>query len=111
MEREKKIELRTLMKHGGQLTNYQGYTSFLRRVGVQQEKQFYRSKLLSSIQNKAPNIVLDFQFQNDMKKISIIKSLYRQIIEIIHLNRHFPEPFQMHFCNYDYESTLNREFG
>lgn len=44
-------------------------------------------------------------------RIEHVKSLYRQYIEIISLNRSSPEPFQIHLCNYDYNSEFHQKYG
>lgn len=44
-------------------------------------------------------------------RIELVKSLYRQYIEIISSNRNSPNPFQIHFCNYDYSTEFHTKYS
>ena len=92
-------------------TNYWGHKTFLRRIGNHTEKYIERARVLSSIVNNSPSLVLDFRFENKLKQISAQKSLFRQIAEVININRSYHEPFQLHFCNLDKNGWFNENYG
>lgn len=94
----------------GPLTSYPGHNSFMKIISSSQEKFFYRNKVLSSIRNNSPNIVFDWRYKIDDP--TYINSLNRQFIHILNYNNiHSSEPFQIHFCNYNYNSKYNQRFG
>jgi tRNA (guanine9-N1)-methyltransferase len=110
-EAERRYEERTkYMQEMGEhyKTNYPGYKTFMTRLGMNNEKFFDRQKLLCSVRTNEPSVVIDFRFINQHTRIEVIKSLGRQLGEIITFNRNSKRPFQIHFCNYDASSKFHR---
>lgn len=93
------------------ITNYPGRDTYLKRINNTELRRFYRSKVLSSILNDEPSIVFDFRFTSMHTRIEHIKSLYRQYINIISYNRTSEIPFQVHFCNYDFDTEFHKQYG
>lgn len=91
-------------------TNYPGYNTFLKRIEVGEIRKFYRSKLLSSVMNDSPSIVFDFRYESKMTRIETKKSLYRQMIETISINRTAIDPFVLHFCNYSKQGEFRQAY-
>ncbi len=92
-------------------TNYPGHRTFIKRFNQSDFRELYRSRLLSSIVNGSPSVVLDFRYEKDMRRNEIQKSLYRQLIETIAYNRTTPDPFVLHFCNFCKQSEFNKMFS
>lgn len=82
----------------------------MKQINKAEIREFYRSKLLSSIVNGSPSIVLDFRYEKDLTRTEIKKSLYRQLIETIYVNRTATDPFVLHFCNYQRQSEFNQMY-
>jgi ribonuclease P protein 1 len=104
------------LKSGGDsnrvLTNYPGQNSFLRRVSESYQKQHYRNRVCSAFINKNPSIVLDFRYSDMHTRREYISSMVKQIDELIGFNREQSHsPFNMHFCNYKYDSKFHQLYG
>lgn len=117
-ERKKKVLERKQKTHseldikkqlGQPITNYPGYTSYLKIVNTDQISYFYQNKLLSSIRNDAPKIVFDFRYE--LQRENNISSLFKQLSHAIGSNLKVKEPFQLFYCNFNYESKFNQKFG
>lgn len=93
------------------VTNYPGRSTFIKRIDTSSQRFLDRCKVLTSIVTNEPSVVFDFRFINLHTRVEVRKSLYREFIEVIHQNRDSARPFQLHFCNYDYESKFHQEFS
>jgi len=83
----------------------------MKRYGLNSYKQFLREKVLCSIRNDSPTIVFDWRYDESHQKPHILPSLYRQFNEIISINRNAPEPFQLHFCNYNSDGIFHKKYA
>ena len=91
-------------------TNYPGHFSFVRFSG-QAHKEFSRNKLLSAFINQNPSVVFDFRFEHTFdSRDELVKSLYRQIIDVISQNAKAKEPLNLHFCNYNFDRRFNQKY-
>lgn len=99
------------LNENGFITNYPGNLSFLRRLDKKHFRDFLRQKLLASIRTDAPSIVFDFRYDTFHDKRYLLPSLYRQYVEIVYSNRMAPEPFQVHFCNYNTDGVFHKTYG
>ena len=73
--------------------------------------KFYRSRLLSSILNDAPKLVIDFEFENLDLDPHSFKELFGQLATTIRVNRVKAEPFQLVFANYKRDGPFHGEFA
>jgi hypothetical protein len=90
-------------------TNYPGLNCYLGHVSTKTSESG-RARLLNSVMLNEPIIVFDFRYLKMHTRIEILKSMYRQYIEIISINRESPQPFQVYFCNYDSNSEFHQKF-
>lgn len=92
-------------------SNYPGHFTFMSRINNDDFRLFYQQRVLASIRTKEPSVVIDFRYADLHTRVENLKSLYRQMIEIISINRVFPIPFQIHFCNYNHNSEFHQKYG
>jgi ribonuclease P protein 1 len=75
-------------------------------------KEMKRAKLYTSYMCKSPNVVIDFQFENKFdQRTELVKSLYRQITDIVKENREAADPLNIHFCNYNYDREYHQKYS
>lgn len=110
-EERRKANAERVFQEGVPRTNYTGHFSFLNRLDESSFRRTYQSRVLTSILTNEPSVVFDFQFVHKHTRLERIKSLYRQFIEIVGVNRESERPFQIHCCNYDYESEFNKTYN
>jgi hypothetical protein len=84
----------------------------IQSVGPHSIKEYCRSRLATSIRINAPSVVFDFRY-DDLLDPRVEKSLNRQLVEAISLNRKISnfDPFQIHFCNYKKDTFFHKQFG
>lgn len=111
MEERRKAAKERVLKPGEAPTNYPGHSSFMHRIDEHDERYVAQHRLLTSILMNEPSVAFDFRFVSQHTRVERIKSLYRQFIEIIWINRISARPFQLHFCNYDHSSEFNTRFN
>lgn len=109
IERENRLALR--QDDEPYISNFPGALTFMRRITETDMRYCYRKRVCNSIILNEPSVVFDFRYIPMHTRDEIIKSMYRQFIEIISRNRTLPNPFQLHFCNYDYESIFHKRFA
>ncbi len=78
-------------------------SNFLRNYNDIDYQKYYKSKLVSSIINSSPHIVIDFRYEtNQNDRLDLFHYLINeQLIKIIDLNMKSSEPFQLTFCNFN----------
>jgi Trm5-related predicted tRNA methylase len=88
------------------------HSCFLQRLDLRNTpKNFYRNRVASSIINNAPRVVFDCRFMNMHTRQESLRSMFRQLTEIIVFNRASFEPFQIYFCNYSTETEFHAKYG
>jgi len=88
-------------------TNYTGATCYLRRISKNFMNELERNNLLASIRLNAPRIIFDMGYEEvHGKNPALIKSLERQIVLSLAENQSSKEPFQIHFCNLNYDGLF-----
>lgn len=111
LERYREENQKTALQNPeGFRTRYPGHTSFVRYSG-QAEKELGRQKLLSAFLNNNPSVVFDFHFENLFdSRIEVVKSLYRQMLEVLSHNNDAKEALNIHFCNYNFDRKFHQHY-
>lgn len=107
VEERRKERSERVTQPGEIVTNYPGHFTFIHRLDQSYVRRSAKFRVLSSILNDEPSVVFDFRFVSQHTRIERVKSLYRQIIELVGDNRCAERPFQIHFCNYDYQAEFH----
>lgn len=110
-EQRRKEKSERVIQPGEIVTNYPGHFTFMNRLDSTSIRRMAKYKVLTSVLTDEPSIVFDFRYVAQHKRIERVKSLYRQVIELVGENRWSERPFQIHFCNYDYESEFHRLYA
>ena len=92
-------------------TNFPGYSTFLQRLSKNRERETFRLRVHASIRTDAPKLVFDFRYLKEHTRSHLLTSMSKQFNEVIFANRQKPEPLQLFFCNYDFESEFNKKYG